>query len=232
MNVEFLINKNITNVKFDIGLGMCNVNSLNWLQKQNNLLIIGIDPNIDSINSSLHHINKELLNNINNQFQIIQIGLHDVNEPTTMNFYNMNDDAGTSSLYKPIDDKILKLKNKNILGPIKEKLIIPVYSLKDVLEKFPFDRFKYIDYIKIDAQGADFDIIKSAGNYLKEKVVYITAEPESKHYEGCDHNTSENMEKYLITQDFIKINHPNTSDPTFINKNYYHLKDEIYIYQN
>ena len=40
------------------------------------------------------------------------------------------------------------------------------------------------------------------------------------------------MEEYLITQDFIKIDHPNTSDPTFINKKYYHLKDIVYIYQS
>lgn len=30
---------------------------------------------------------------------------------------------------------------------------------------------------------------------------------------------------------FIKITHPNTLDPTFLNKDYYHLKDEIYLYQ-
>jgi hypothetical protein len=95
----------------------------------------------------------------------------------------------------------------------------------------PWEKFEYIEYIKIDAQGADLDIIKSAGEYLRDRVVYITAEPESSDYENCSHNTSENMEEYLLTQNFIKINHSNTKDPTFINRKFIELKDNIYIYQ-
>jgi hypothetical protein len=49
--------------------------------------------------------------------------------------------------------------------------------------------------------------------------------------ENCSNNTSENMEEYLLTQNFIKINHPNTEDPTFINRKFIELKDKIYIYQ-
>jgi hypothetical protein len=94
-----------------------------------------------------------------------------------------------------------------------------------------WDRFEYIDYIKIDAQGADFDIIKSAGHYLKDKVVFITAEPESHQYIGCQHNTSENMIVYLKEQNFEKINHPNTQDPTFLNNKFKDLYNKIYIKQ-
>ena len=39
------------------------------------------------------------------------------------------------------------------------------------------------------------------------------------------------MEKYLITQNFIRINHPKTEDPTFINIKFKHLYNQIYIYQ-
>ena len=49
-----------------------------------------------------------------------------------------------------------------------EKIEVPVYSLKHFFDLFPWDRFEFIDYIKIDAQGADFDIIKGAGDYLNE----------------------------------------------------------------
>ena len=37
--------------------------------------------------------------------------------------------------------------------------------------------------------------------------------------------------KYMESQDFLLINHPNTKDPTFINKNFLYLKDTIYIAQ-
>jgi len=97
---------------------------------------------------------------------------------------------------------------------------------------FDWDRFPIIEYIKIDAQGADFDILQGAENYLRERVVYITAEPESSQYNNCQHNTAENMNNYLQSQGFIHINHPNTADPTFINKNFIHLKDSIYIFQD
>jgi len=214
----------ISHVKIDVGLGMCNRNSLNWLQTDTNLCLICFEPNIDSKNSCLNHINN-IRNNIiqnNNLFYIESVALSDVKEPTKLNFYSMLHDGGTSSLYKPVD--------KN-LGPVKCETIVDVYPLKHFLELFPWNRFEYIDYIKIDAQGADFDIIKSAGNYLKDKVVFITAEPESDQYFGCNHNTSENMTEYLKTQGFERIDHPNTTDPTFLNNKYKHLYDKIYIFQ-
>jgi hypothetical protein len=45
-------------------------------------------------------------------------------------------------------------------------------------------------------------------------------------------NTFENITKYLESQNFIRITHENTHDPTFINKKFLHLKDKIFIYQN
>ena len=183
------------------------------------------DPNIKSVNSSLQNMKliDNIISNNNNSFSIIPVALSNVSEESQLEFYSMLNDGGTSSLYKPI--------NTNRLGPIEQKTVVSVFALKHFFDLFPWDRFEYIDYIKIDAQGADFDIIQSAGNYLSERVVFITAEPESNDYENCKHNTSENMEKYLLTQNFIKINHPNTEDPTFINKKFLHLSDNIYIYQ-
>jgi hypothetical protein len=150
------------------------------------------------------------------------VALSNVEKPTNMIFYTMSNDIGTSSLYEPVDFS---------LGPVKSNIIVPVYSLKHFFDVFPWNRFEYIEYIKIDAQGADFDIIKGAGDYLKERVVFITAEPESAQYNGCSHNTAENMNDYLRSQGFVRIVHPNTSDPTFLNIKYSHLYDKIYIRQ-
>lgn len=135
----------------------------------------------------------------------------------------MERDSGTSSILKPDIQQ---------LGAIKEIVQVPVYSLKHFFDVFPWDKYEYIEYIKIDAQGYDLNILKGAQNYLKEKVVYITAEPECSTYNGSDNNTSENITKYLEEQNFIRISHENTHDPTFINKKFLHLKDEIFIYQN
>ena len=221
----------VSNVKLDIGLSYSAPQSNDWLSNEPNLFVFGFEPNPESIQNILQkNIVKrnqghgEPLKNeyIETRFRLIPFALMDVTEPITTNFYSMSNDVGTSSLYKPVDSN---------LGPIKSVSKVPVYSLKHFFDLFPWDRFDYIDYIKIDAQGADFDIIKSAGNYLKERVVFITAEPESNKYFGCSHNTIENMIEYLKERGFEKINHPNTSDPTFLNNKYKHLYDKIYIIQ-
>ena len=218
------IPENITHIKIDVGLGMNNIQSQNWLKNESNLFIFMFDPNTDSINSSINNMNNynNIINNNKNSFHIIPVALSNVKEEQQLEFYSMQNDGGTSSLFKPINES---------LGPVKNKNIVKTYSLKHFFDLFPWERFEYIEYIKIDAQGADLDIIKSAGDYLRDRVVYITAEPEYTDYENCSNNTSENMEEYLLTQNFIKINHPNTDDPTFINKKFIELKDKIYIFQ-
>jgi len=139
-----------------------------------------------------------------------------------IDFYCTKNDSGTSSLYCP---------NSNLPDEIKEIVKVPVYSLKHFFDIFDWDRFPYIEYIKIDAQGSDLDILIGAEDYLKNRVVYITAEPENTQYDNSEHNNFNNINKYLESQDFLLINHPNTEDPTFINKNFLYLKDKIYIAQ-
>jgi len=204
---------------------MNNIHSQDWLKYEKDLFVFMFEPNIDSKNSSFENMHKikNIIDSNSNAFAIIPVALSNVEKESSMEFYSMLNDGGTSSLYKPT--------NLNRLGPVKSKNLVPVFSLKHFFDIFPWNRFEYIEYIKIDAQGADFDIIQSAGDYLSEKVVFITAEPESNDYEKCNHNTCKNMETYLINKNFVRINHPNTEDPTFINKKFMNLYDNIYIYQ-
>lgn len=220
------IPSNITHIKIDVGLGMQNVQSQRWLKTDNDLFVFMFDPNPDSIASSLEDTERligDIIKEKKNAFSLIPVALSNVDHESSMEFFSMQLDGGCSSLLEPI--------NLQRLGPIKSSFNVPVFSLKHFFDIFPWDRFEYIDYIKIDAQGSDLDIIKSAGSYLKERVVFITAEPESHDYLNCGHNTVENMESYLITQNFTRINHPNVEDPTFINNKFMHLRDSIYISQ-
>lgn len=66
---------------------------------------------------------------------------------------------------------------------------------------------------------------------VKEKVVYVTAEPDGHYYEGSEDCNEENLNSYMESQGFIKINHDNTMDPTYINSKFLHLKDKIWIHQ-
>ena len=86
-------------------------------------------------------------------------------------------------------------------------------------------------HVKIDAQGSNLKILKGAGDYLKNKVVYITAEPDGHYYNDCDDCTEENIDNYMKSQGFIRVNHINTRDPTYLNSKFLHLKHEIWIHQ-
>jgi len=216
---------NINHVKIDVGLGEYNINSVNWLKYEKDLLVLMFDPNglnKDPVKRAKHQMEKPDTMDPSNIYYEIPVALADISEPASLTFYRMGQDAGTSSLYAPVDPR---------LGPVAEKTTVPSYSLRHVFDMFPWDRFQHIEYLKIDAQGADLDIIKSAGNYLRERVVFVTAEPESNQYMNCGHNTSSNMESYLKTQGFERIRHPRTSDPTFVNKKFVDIAANIYLYQ-
>jgi hypothetical protein len=139
-----------------------------------------------------------------------------------MDFYINNNDCGTSSLFKHDEKR---------LGSIKKLVKVDVCSLKMFFDNFPWERFEYIDYIKIDAQGSDLNILKGAGKYLQERVVFVTAEADGYQYYGAEECSTNNITNYMLSQNFIKINHPNTQDPTFVNSKFIELAKKIYINQ-
>jgi len=224
---NFNIPGNCTHVKLDIGLSYNAPQSQSWLSKEPNLMVFGFEPNPESVKciqdgniQKRHHLHGQPLEQkfINNkQFQLIPFALSNVEKKEEMSFYINSNDCGTSSLFN---------HDEKHLGPIKNKISVPVVSLKMFLDEFPWDRFEYIDYIKVDAQGSDLNILKSAGNYLSEKVVFVTAEPDGHQYIGADECNTHNITNYMISQNFVRVNHPNTCDPTFLNKKF--LENSIY----
>lgn len=227
---ENTIPKNIKRIKLDIGLSYNAPQTQQWLEHDNDLFVFGFEPNSDGYTSilkgNIQKINIEHSKPIENKFIysklcLIPVALGNVENKSEMDFYKMSIDCGTSSLKQPVDKTI---------GPVKEIVKVDVYSLKHFFDIFDWNRFPYIEYIKIDAQGSDYDILVSAGDYLK-RVVYITAEAESSQYLNSSQNSLNNFQSYLATLGFVEINHPNTNDPTFINNNYMHIKDTIFISQ-
>jgi len=232
---KYSIPSNCSHVKIDVGLSYGANQSSNWLDRESDLMVFGFEPNPDAYDSlikgniQLRHpshasagapLNKEHIDS--GRMHIFNIALSNCEEVKEMNFYVNSKDCGTSSLYS---------HDQNYLGPIKEVIKVPVYSLKMFFDKFDWERFPYIDYIKIDAQGSDLDILKGSGEYLTERVVYVTAEPDGYQYFGAGHCTTENITDYMNSVNFVRIKHPNTQDPTFINRKFMGLSDTIYISQ-
>lgn len=222
----------ITNIKIDIGLSYNAPQSNKWLENNKNTYVIGIEPNTDNVlcilnknikKRNISHSEPLLDKYINTNVIILPIAIDNVDKISKMKFYCMEKDSGCSSLLEPIDIN---------LGPIKKTIDVNVYPLSKILNLIDWNKYKYIDYIKVDAQGSDLNIIKSAGNYLKEKVIYITLEAESIAYKNSENNNIEEFDKYLNSQNFIRIIHENTVDPTYLNKNFIDIAHTIYINQN
>ena len=232
---NYTIPLNCTHVKLDIGLSYGANQSSNWLDNENDLMVFGFEPNPEAYNCLMkgniqlrhpsHKNAGEPLNKTHidsGRMHIFNVALSNVDIVEEMNFFVNSKDCGTSSLYS---------HDQNYLGPIEKIIKVPVYSLKMFFDEFNWEQIKYIDYIKIDAQGSDLDILKGAGDYLSERVVYVTAEPDGNQYFGAHECNTENITKYMTSQNFIKIIHPNTVDPTFLNKKFLHLSNQIYISQ-
>ena len=221
---NYSIPDSCTHVKLDIGLSYNAPQSQSWFSREDaGLMVFGFEPNPESV-AFLTRKNNQIQNRYieEGRFVIQQCALSSVSEPTTMKFYVSKNDCGTSSLY-PNDE--------TRLGKIKEVIDVGVYSLEMFFAGFPWDRFQYIDYVKIDAQGSDLNILKSAGSYLRDRVVYVTAEGDGNQYIGADECSAANIISYMESQGFILIRHTNTTDPTFVNKKYIDLSKKIYIYQ-
>jgi hypothetical protein len=225
-----LLDNGIKRVKIDIGLSYNAPVSQVWLSREPDLVVFGFEPNPDNVRSILSGNNKKRhgshgdpINHeyIGTRFFLIPVALNNVTQHTKLPFYCTSIDSGTSSLHKPVDPRLGSFTTVEV----------DVFPLSHFFDLFPWDRFPYIECIKIDAQGSDLDIIRSAGHYLKERVVYVIAEPETDQYENCSHNNMRAMLDYLEPLGFFLINHPNTNDPTFLNSRFNHLKNEIFICQ-
>lgn len=208
-------------IKFDVGLSYNAPYSKIWLDQnryENDLIVVGFEPNPECHPNYNRYMPAEY---IGRNFKLMPVALGNVQQPTTTTLHVMANDCGTSSLFAPRDPR---------LGDEKCQVEVPVYSLAHFMSRMDWNRFQYIEFLKVDAQGSDLDILKGAGDWI-EKVVYVTAEPDGHQYHGCDNCNTEEITKYMESHDFVRVQHPNTTDPTFLNNKFKHLKDLIYIKQ-
>jgi hypothetical protein len=221
---KFLIPAHIKHIKLDIGLSYNAPMSQQWLSQENNLLVFGFEPNPASVTAIMEGANKHHFMHLDTRFIgksffLIPCALG-LSKSNTIKFFVTANDCGCSSLYPPK------------FFPIERIIEIPIFPLRDFFDLFPFDTHPVIDYIKIDAQGADLDIVKSAGMYLTERVVYVTLEPENNQYENTV-NSEKEIDSYMRSIGFIRYTSSHTDDPTYFNPAYteYIKTNPIHIYQ-
>ena len=225
-NGKFKIPSNIKSIRLDIGLSYCAPNSAVWLNQNKDTFVIGIEANKYAVsriisNGLIAHQHKVSHSYPNPNFLLLNIALDNVKEKTTKPFYHMSRDVGVSSLLKPtnyLNDSVAELSN------------VDVYPLSYILEKIDWNRFEYIELVKIDTQGKDLDIIKSAASYL-DKIVYLNCEvntfnyyensPNPNHYDAY---LSDNGFEFILNNSIVN---DEVVDKTYFNKKYTHLRDSI-----
>lgn len=224
---KFLIPDYIKHIKLDIGLSYSAPQSQYWLTQEKDLLVFGFEPNPEAVDSIIHGAIKrheahgEPLETqfIGKRFFLLPCALG-LSEKETIPFFVTKQDCGCSSMFQPAYFEL-------------ERVIeVPIFPLKDFFDLFPFDSHPVIDYIKIDAQGADLDIAKSAGKYLQDHVVYITLEAEDAQYHGTN-NSEAAISDYMASIGFVRHYSPYTLDPTYFNPRFadYVQQCEVQIYQ-
>jgi len=222
-NGKFQFPPEIEHVKIDIGLSVNAPQSQIWIGADPLLFVLGFEPlktNLDQIRSGSSNWNVKLSPHyIGTRVALLQTALYSKHMASGMTMYVTEADPGCSSLLEP----------KSFQVDHSEQ--VRVWTLNDFLVHFPFDRFPIIDHVKIDAQGADFEILKGAANYL-DKIFAITLELDTSEYQDST-NSQELVEEFMHNHSFTRVKpgilthlmfllkgykiDVETDDPTYIN---------------
>ncbi|MEY4333577.1 MAG: hypothetical protein RLZZ196_2320, partial [Bacteroidota bacterium] len=190
MKINYTIPDGIKRVRIDVGMSSTGPHTCYWLRKYNDMAVIGFEPNPDNF-KSLHdgHMyvenayqlvddkkiitkNNEVICNYadrNNCFIGFDYAADDVETPTQKTFYCTSIlNTGCSSLYKPIDGRLNGVT-------LEKEVNVTAIPLKMILDEFPYDRIPYIEYLKVDTQANDINVIKGCGEHLK-KVCFVSCE--------------------------------------------------------
>tara|TARA_R110000851_G_scaffold331492_1_gene505698 strand:+ start:10453 stop:11268 length:816 start_codon:yes stop_codon:yes gene_type:complete len=191
---KFNIPDNINSIKIDVGLAGEAPNAAIWLDETPDRFVIGIEPlpyhwgmiqNLKTSNSKREYpkdfkflqlengiieLNGKEISKIGDRFCPIQCAIDNIgNTLEIAEFHEMDrtDGAsGSSSLLKPSNHHPHFIENI---------IKTPVISLESLLDHIDWNRFPFIEHIKTDCEGKDFDVVKSIGKYLPN-ILYITSE--------------------------------------------------------
>lgn len=213
-----------SSVNIDIGLSFSACHANEWLKKNEGVFVIGIEAlksNVDKLKegkqTTYHHREKDhyLDTRYLDNGRCILLNKAIVNsEAKSIDLYNTNDPGQCSIYYPP--------KTRQIYS-VKEVVKTECCKLEDIINSIEFnENVQYIGYIKIDVQGADLDVVKSGGNILQEKVVYVTLEPETVYSSGQSNSVTA-INNYMTSIGFQRCMLKTVNDPTYINIKYKHL---------
>jgi len=227
---EFDFDEQVKYLRVDIGLSQEASYGAIWLRDHDDRGVIGIEPhpyNISTIlgggpkNRHLPHfnLNQNLIiennrdvKNINGRYILVQGAADNVESPTTKTFYSATPDTGNSSL---IQSNIDNQFNPNTIAG---SFTIPVFPMTYIFDKIDWDKFKYIEQMKIDTEGNEIPILISCKHYL-ERVIFLRVECWEAGIGATQEDTATPMVEFLKEKGFENINQ-RPGDYKFVNIRY------------
>lgn len=229
-----MIPEGIRSIKIDIGLSYTAPNSALWIERNPHVFVFGFEPNFEAVSYLLYRKmpqkNRSSLlaslrkiggldceKYLGKNFILFDVAIDNC-APCMKEFY-MTEGVGTSSFHRPESSCISEQPEHFSISEYKP---VPTIRLSDFMSLLPWEKFPYVEQIKIDTQGNDVRVLESAGEYLK-KVVFVTAEvPTDKQYEYS--HTEKELDALMTANNFEFIKDTNRQgNKTYVNKSFKHL---------
>ena len=182
----------VQRVKIDVGLSYSASNSIHWIRQDPQLLVFGFEPLPESCEILRKWISEQDdWKQLQRQLIILPIAL------------GLN--SGRGQLHITADDTAAS----SLLAPRKieerESITVPVLPLRDLLVALPWGRIQRVDYLKLDCQGLDLQILEATGEVWLKKIAIITAEAEDDQYLDSANGLFD-LVSYMKSNGFIHLN--------------------------
>lgn len=188
------IEKSFKKVFIDVGLSSNAPVSETLFTNNPDTLIYGFEPlpaNVDHIKSGTSpHPIKIKLDRIGREFKLIPCALSN-SSFENKEFYVASQDSGCSSLNIPL------------FFDVQEVISVPVFTLENFLKMLPLNSIKYIDFLKVDSQGSDLEIVSGAGIYLRH-ILLIMTEISVGQYYGQSNSTRSTL-WFFLRKGFLPV---------------------------
>lgn len=182
----------VQRVKIDVGLSYSAANSIHWIRQDPQLVVFGFEPLPESCKILRKWISEqEDGKQLQRQLIILPVALGQKSGIAQLHI--TAEDTASSSLLAPREMKE------------RESISVPVFPLRDLMVALPWGRIQRVDYLKLDCQGLDLQILESTGGVWLEKIAIITAEAENDQYLDSA-NGLYDLVSYMTSNGFIHLN--------------------------
>ena len=184
-----LIPKNCTKIKIDVGLDSTAIHAIKWLKDDPDLFVVGFEPLIENTAKIQEILNLKYNSSIKNRLLIVQCAL--------------GDSIGRNEIYVTVDRGLASFLEP-ISFPVESKRMVQIETLDNFVKHIRFEKYHKIDYIKIDCQGYDLNVLMGAQETIL-KTAIITCEADSNKYKSAK-SSIKAIKNFFIINKFEYIN--------------------------